>query len=337
MSRYSNDPYARAEQIALALGGSGRPAGRWFSAPCPVHGGKGKTSLGLRPSDDGIGYSCFGGCDAKAINAAVEQQLGVSINERSDTRERPVPVTAAVNKSAAPTKRQRSMRDYARFLWESSDSVDHNFCPVHLWAQRKYGLRSVSTLDCNVRWLHGADGKHGVIVPIAPFEAYTCHARQVLPPGVINAVQVVFLDYNGNQVKIKHRGNFVNKLTYGAFYGGVFAVGDLETNPIVVTEGVADLLAVTDYKGAQGVALLGTAGFHPAAPIVNSLRGRSVVVCSDGGEPGKVAADRFCLALGAAARTQCIVPPLGISDPADMVLTLRTNASQLRTAQPAVF
>ena len=309
-----HDHYSRAERLAVALGGRAEERGGYFSCKCPAHEGKGNTSLWLRPGYDGIAYGCFGGCDTKAIAAAVEKATGSPIN---DPERKPSMLDAPKVKVPELTPQQKERREFARQLWGRSKPVDLH-CPVHLWAQQKVGWPKDKALDPNIRWLMRSDEIHAVVVPIAPPSTFEREGAP-LPSTYVNAVQLIGIDMVGNQVPFAWKGKLYGKQTWGPMQGGVFAIGDTRGAEInYITEGAADLLGVIRAKGGAGFALMGTAGFKADAQIVSHVYGRDVVIYADSGEPGLRAAWTLKQAMEKTARSvKAYAPKAGADDPAD--------------------
>lgn len=95
-------------------------------------------------------------------------------------------------------------------------------------------------------------------------------------------------------------------------------VGELNSRPLAVTEGVADALAAARLFNCPATALLGKAVQWPTVQALARL-GAGAGIYLDGDRPGREAAQRLAAEIGrAGGRSSLWHPPREGCDPADL-------------------
>ena len=223
----------RLELLLLSRGLPAKRRGSWVKTSTICHLGDSRDGLALAVNAKGyVSGKCFTrSCPQDSIRQALERQLG------SDW----TPPAPAPQPSLSPQPETKAMR-----LWEWAKPIppypDH---PANLWAALKTGSPN---LPPNLRWLS----------PRQPGDSGSLVAGIAAPGDDVSAVQLIAV--NGNGSPGKDRGG-LGKRSYGITSGKAFIAGFPHGNPLIIAEGIADVLTLLKhFPNAELWGVLGTAG-----------------------------------------------------------------------------
>ena len=226
----------------------------------------------------------------------------------------------------------RPRSNLAADIWSRCSAIPLREHPAREWFSRRNLWRPQVSVPAGLRWLSArrtVPGPHAgagsIVALLAPPGAW---AESWPDTPAVTAVEIIAIDNDGRPAldRPKELGGR-GKRTLGNKVGSVFLVGNPRLGesdqPVRVTEGVADALALASRFPGLAVATMGDAGMK-TRDLASWLAGAKagVIIHSDDDRPGRTAADRLRLAvLALGGKAQGVLPSLG-KDPADMAAAL---------------
>ncbi len=291
---------------------------------CPLAHRKKDPAAAIWIDDEGwISVHCF---DCQR-NAELREAVVVPSLQGRQQRDR------LLEPSKPPAFQQpRSRANPSVAIWPRCSSIPLGEHPARAWFASRNLWRPQVSAPAGLRWLPAertVPGPHtgagSMVALLAPPGAWA-ESWPDLPEAT--AVEIIAIDYDGKPAldRPKELGG-LGKRTLGNKAGSVFLVGNPRLGeidqPVRVTEGVADALALASRFPGLAVATMGDAGMK-TRELASWLAGveAGVIIHSDDDRPGRTAADRLrlaILALGGMARG--VLPPQG-KDPADAAASL---------------
>jgi hypothetical protein len=237
---------------------------------CPFHDDT-RPSFSIFESDDGIERGGCWACGWRGdVFDVIRAARNCSFQESVRIAKEYVGRTAAVIRPRAVT-----VRDFSSDLDRAQLSFEIDPSPVVNFIRAKGYPWTAGWL--NLEWQVGVAAAAG-----------------------LGSVMIPHLDRGYNCTGYKHRTAYTPAVSAGGsrfpeLYG---AWRDTWTNPVVLTEGESDTWAVTWYiPEVTALGLPTGAGTTLRAEWLAQLSGRDVIVCFDGDEAGRQAADRWASAL----------------------------------------
>lgn len=240
------------------------------------------------------------------------------------------PAPTQKSKKSFPPQKGPSRTDTAalsRHLWESGQPmpVGGQHCPHrYLTTVRNLWRPEVPAPDC-LRWLPWDNDRPAwagesvgcLLALYAPLHAWTDAWPELPTPAGVQRIPVAA---DGRGVG--------EKRSLGPSAGCLVVVGNPQTAPIRVAEGVADALALAARLPGPALAVLGTGGYRgeAAAAIAAWAKAgnREVVIYADldDNRAGDKAGDLRKTINQAGGKAQAVYPPSGATDPADQATRL---------------
>ena len=264
-----------AREIAWQIHGpDGRARGGRYRLRGVCHGGDSAPpkggSLSIWDQDQGLGVRCFKGCDRRTVIEALESATGLTIWNAWDGAQ--VHVRTRRPAPAPPPRDPTTSRSHHHLqLWTFAEHVppaspEH---PARRWlaARNLYWPQlplpaAVRWLPANVRWPEHL-GAGAVVALFAPPSDWL-NAWPKLPRPT--AVEMIHVDRSGSPALDRPDG--LSKRTHGSRTGAVCMMGDPRpeastTGTLLLTEGLADAMAMAARLPHTAAAVGGTSGLHP--------------------------------------------------------------------------
>lgn len=282
-------------------------------APCPVPGHKPtSTTLAISPgkTHDRPVLMCHAGCSFNDIIAALQQRRLWPKNQRPPpppTAEQRAKLEADRQRRAIEEQRDAAKRiDAARNIWNASAPIADGDLVDRYLIRR--GLGAAWPWPPSLR-IGRYQGHTAMIAGVARW-----------PDDLVVAVQITLLREPG--IKAAATKNKPARITRGVFKQGAVRLAPLDANePIFLTEGTEDALAIVGALKRQAWAVLGTSN---AAKVIVP-KNAAIILAMDGDQAGQTATKNAEHALTARGhRVRSLALPTGV-DPASIFAEKAAN------------